>query len=62
MEIDPDTGAAFTGAKAVKSMEKEYLENGGKSWKAWTGNKLCIDEMSGSVPWKATRAYSKNQI
>jgi hypothetical protein len=27
-EIDPDTGAAVTGAKAEKNMEKEWLENG----------------------------------
>jgi hypothetical protein len=71
-EIDPDYGAAVTGAKAEKYMEKEWLENGRKSWKAWlengqkswkawTRNKLCTNEMSGSAPWIAMRAYSKIQ-
>ncbi len=59
--IDPDTGAAITGAKAEKNIEKEWFENGGKSGKAWTRNKWCTNETSGSAPWVAMHAYSRNQ-
>jgi hypothetical protein len=59
--VDGVNGGTITGANAEKYMQKEWLENGGKSWKAWTRNKWCTNETSGSAPWNAARAYSKNQ-
>merc|ERR1711907_14720 len=51
------------GATAKKNMEREWVENGGKSWKAWRENEWCDGNKakSRSDNWVGQHDYSKNQ-